>query len=64
RPAAAEQMKAAHEAAAYDKWFRQQVEIGLKQMREGETIPLEDVKRRWADKRADLLKRAEANAAS
>jgi hypothetical protein len=64
RPAAAAQMKAAHEAAEHDRWFRVQVEIGLKEMQEGKTIPFEDVKRRWADKRADLLKRAETNAAS
>ena len=64
RPAAAVQMKAAHEAAAHDKWFRQQVELGLKDLREGRVIPLEEVKRRWSEKRANLVTQAEENAAS
>jgi hypothetical protein len=64
RPDRKEQMKGVNEALEHDRWFREQVEIGLKDMREGRTIPNEEVKRRWADKRAELLKQAGANAAS
>lgn len=42
RPAAAVQMKAAHEAAAHDKWFRQQVEIGLADMKAGNVRPFSE----------------------
>lgn len=63
RPDRKAQMKEVHAVLEHDRWFREQVEIGLKGMREGRTIPHEEVKRRWADKRADLLKQAGANAA-
>lgn len=42
RPAAAAQMKAAHEAAGHDKWFRQQVEIGLADMKAGNVRPFSE----------------------
>ena len=42
RPAAAAQMKAAHEAVAHDKWFRQQVEIGLTDMKAGNVRPFSE----------------------
>lgn len=64
RPDKKAQMKEVNEALAHDRWFREQVEIGLKDMREGRTVPHEEIKRRWADKRAELLKLAGNNAAS
>jgi hypothetical protein len=54
RPAAAAQMKAAHEAAAYDKWFRAQVQEAIDDPRPG--IPHELVKAEWAIERAELMK--------
>jgi predicted transcriptional regulator len=64
RPAAAEQMKAMHEAAEHDKWFKAQVEIGLADMQAGRVVSAEAASSRWADKRAELLKKAEAHASS
>jgi len=49
-------MKAAHEAAAYDKWFRTLVQEALDDPHPG--IPHEQVKAEWAQERATLLKRA------
>lgn len=49
-------MKAAHQAAAYDKAFREGVQASLDDPRP--SIPHEDVARRWATKRAGLLKLA------
>jgi len=57
RPAAAAQMKAAHEAAAYDKWFRAQVQEAIDDPRPA--IPHEQVKAEWALERAALLKQIE-----
>jgi len=48
-------MKAAHEAAAYDKWFRAQVQEALDDPRP--SIPHEQVEAEWAKERAALLKR-------
>lgn len=56
RPDRAEAMKNAHEAAAYDKWFRAQVQEALDDPRPG--IPHEQVQAEWAIERAELLKRA------
>lgn len=39
RPDRAVAMKQTHEAVEHDKWFREQVEIGLKSVREGRTRP-------------------------
>jgi hypothetical protein len=52
---AGERMKAAHEAAAYDKWFRAQVQEALDDPRP--SIPHEQVEAEWAKERAALLKR-------
>jgi predicted transcriptional regulator len=57
-------MKAMHEAAEHDKWFKAQVEIGLADMQAGRVVSAEAVSSRWADKRAELLKKAEAHASS
>jgi len=39
RPDRKAQMKGVNEAPEHDRWFREQVEIGLKDMRDGRTIP-------------------------
>jgi hypothetical protein len=54
----AEAMKAAHEAAEHDRWFRDQVQAAMDDPKP--SIPHGDIKRRWAKQRADLLKQAEA----
>ncbi len=53
-------MKAAHEAAAYDKWFRAQVQEALDDPRPG--IPHEQVEKHFAAKRKELQKRIKAAA--
>jgi len=59
RPDRAAAMRQAHEAAAYDKWFRDEVEQALKEADDPNTvwIPHEEVKASWAKKRAELMKR-------
>jgi hypothetical protein len=52
---AAERMKAAHEANAYDKWFRAQVQEALDDTRP--SIPNEVVQKHFAAKRDELQKR-------
>ncbi len=56
---AAERMKRAHEAAAHDKWFREQVEIGLAEADDPATewVPHEVVKADMAQQRAALMAR-------
>jgi len=58
RPDRAAALKRAHEAAAYDKWFRSQVQVALDDSRP--SIPHEEVSARWAKKRAQLLKKVKA----
>ena len=55
RPDRAQALKHAHEAAAYDKWFRTQVETSLDDPRP--SVPHEAVAQRWAKKRVELLKK-------
>ncbi len=55
RKDAATRMKHAHEAAAYDTWFREQVQSALDDPRPG--IPNEEVKAHFASRRAALRKR-------
>ncbi|MDP2829434.1 MAG: hypothetical protein Q8O37_12610 [Sulfuricellaceae bacterium] len=43
RPDKSAKLKAAHAAAAHDHWFREQVEIGLKDMRDGRVRDADDV---------------------
>lgn len=50
-----ERMRHAHEAAAYDKWFREQVQASLDDSRPG--IPNEEVKQHFTGKRDALRKR-------
>ncbi len=42
RPDRAVAMKRTHEAVEHDKWFREQVEIGLQSVREGRTRPVNE----------------------
>ena len=58
RPDRAAALKRAHEAAAYDRWFRSQVQVALDDPRP--SIPHEEVSARWAKKRAQLLKKVKA----
>jgi hypothetical protein len=59
RPDAAERMRNAFAAAEHDRWFREQVEIGLKEADDPATewITHETVERERAQWRADLQKR-------
>ena len=57
----ADRLRKAHEAATHDKWFREQVEEGLKlaDSPDAEWISNKDANSSWALKRANLLKQAE-----
>lgn len=57
RPDRAEALRRAHEAAEHDKWFREQVEVGLREADDPDTvwIPHEEVNREWQRERAELL---------
>jgi hypothetical protein len=61
----AARMRHAHDAAAHDKWFRAQVEIGIQEADDPNTpwVSHEEAKASWAKKRAELVKRIEGNAA-
>ncbi len=54
RPDAADRMKHAHEAAAYDKWFRDQVQASIDDPRP--SIPHVEVMVEFAERRAALRK--------
>jgi hypothetical protein len=58
RPDRAEALKHAHKAAAYDKWFREQVKVSLDDTHPN--ISHEQVAERWAKKRVQLQRRAKA----
>lgn len=64
RPDRAEALRRAHEAAAHDKWFREQVEIALKEADDPNTewVPHEVVKQDMARQRAELLARIKGDA--
>ena len=64
REDASQRLRNAHEAAAHDKWFREQVEIGIAEANDPavEWVTNEDADASWAKKRAELVKRAERNA--
>ncbi len=64
REDASERLRNAHEAAAHDKWFREQVEIGLAEADDpaAEWVTHEEANASWARKRAELLQRAEGSA--
>ena len=54
----AESLERAHEAAAYDKWFRSQVQAALGDPRP--SIPHEEVAARWAKQRVRIRRRGKA----
>ena len=56
RADSSERMKRAHEAAAYDQWFRAQVQEAIDDPRP--SIPHEQVMAEFAERRTALLKRA------
>jgi hypothetical protein len=58
RPDRAEALKQTHEAAAYDKWFREQVQSALDDPRP--SVRHDEVSARWAKKRAQLVKKTKA----
>jgi hypothetical protein len=62
RPDRAEALRRAHEAAAHDKWFREQVDMALKEADDPNTVWVsnEDAKKGWAKKRAELAARIAA----
>lgn len=62
RPDRAEALRRTHEAAAHDKWFREQVEIALKEADDPKTdwVGNDDAKTEWAKKRAELAARIAA----
>jgi hypothetical protein len=61
REDASERLRKAHEAAAHDKWFRDQVEIGLAEADDpaAQWVTNEAANASWAKKRAELLKLTE-----
>lgn len=60
RPDAAARQRQAHQAVEHDTWFREQVQIALDEADNPATqwIPNDEVKSRWAKKRAELVARA------
>lgn len=61
RPDRAEALRRAHEAAAHDRWFREQVQQALDEADKPDAvfIPHEVVAAEWETKRAELLRRAQ-----
>lgn len=64
RPDRAEALKRAHEAAAHDAWFRDQVAEAITEADSpaAEWVSNEDAQASWADKRAALAKRVSGSA--
>lgn len=56
RPDRADALKRAHEAAAYDTWFREQVQTSMNDPRP--SVPDEEARARFAKRRAALRQRA------
>ena len=61
RPDSSDAMRKAHEAAAYDKWFRKEITQALVEADDPTTewISNENAKKSWTEKRAVLLKSME-----
>ena len=64
RPDSASRLKTAHQAAAYDKWFRDQVDEAIKEADDPNTVWVsnDDVKKHFAAKREELKRRIKAMA--
>ncbi len=60
RADASERLRSAHEAAGHDKWFREQVELAIKEAdaSDAQWVSAGDAKSSWKEKRAELIKRA------
>lgn len=60
RPDRTDALKRAHEAAAHDAWFREQVEVAIAEADSpaAEWVSNDDAKASWANKRAGLVKLA------
>lgn len=58
--AASERLKRAHRAAAYDKWFSDEIDQAIKEADDPATkwVSNEDAKSGWAKRRAELVKLA------
>lgn len=61
---ASSRLKKAHEVAAYDKWFRVEVEVAIVEADDLNTqwVSNENANKSWADKRAELVKMAGSRA--
>jgi hypothetical protein len=61
RPDRRQALKAAHEAAEHDRWFRTQVKEAIREADDPNTqwVSHEEAQASWAKKRAELLKRIE-----
>ena len=64
RPDSAARLRSAHEAAAYNKWFLAEVEAGIKEADDPNTVMVQhaEVKKQFAAKREELKKRIKAAA--
>ena len=62
RPDRADALKRAHEAAEHDRWFREQVQIGLREADDPNTVWIsnEDMEKEWEEMRVDLEARIAA----
>ena len=65
RADASKRLRDAHAAAGHDKWFREQVALGLAQANDPavQWVTNEEANASWAAKRAELVKRTEGGAA-
>ena len=64
RPDAAARQRQAHEAIEHDRWFREQIEVALREADDpnSEWVPHEVVKQDMARQRAELLARIKGDA--
>lgn len=62
RPDRADALKRAHEAAEHDRWFREQVQIGLRKADDPNTVWIsqDEMEREWEEMRAELEARIAA----
>lgn len=62
---AAARLRNAHQAAAHDRWFREQIDIGVAEADDPGTqwVDNDEANDSWAKKRALLLKRVESSTA-
>ena len=60
RADASERLRLAHESAGHDKWFREQVDLAMKEADapDAQWVSAADAKSSWKQKRAELIKHA------